>query len=268
MAPSLQRTVMPGTTAPRRPKRTLASATSVAPKKAATSTIKPATLASQTVAPPVSRVPGPSSTGQARRTDAQTNYGLSVNDINRQLLQAALKYGGDPTAALYNLEGSISPTAVQTNDPNSSLAQIARAQKDNTKSMEDALTQNNTFFSGMHLTQQQDINDQESRDKSQALRDYQDAVAQLQGGFATANAGYNSELRNANLDDINQAASYEPTPGVQAPVGSSVATKVATSSKYPSMQMTGPNAGIAYSEKVVNGKRYKYYADGRPPVPA
>jgi hypothetical protein len=32
--------------------------------------------------------------------------------------------------------------------------------------------------------------------------------------------------------------------------------------------MTGPNAGIAYNLIVKNGKRYKQYADGRPPVPA
>lgn len=268
MAPSLKRTVMPGTTQAKKPKRTLASATSVRAPKAATSSVKPATFAAQAVQSPPSPNPGASSTGQARRTDAQTNYGLTVNDINRQLLQAAMRYGGDPMAALYNLSGSITPTAVQTDDPNSALATIARTMKDNTKSLQDELTQNNTFFSGMHLTRQQDVNDQADRDKAEAYRQYQDAVAQLQSGFAQANAGYNSELRNANLDDIAQAASYEPAGNAQAPVGAAVQTKIATSSQYPNMQMTGPNAGIAYQIATKNGKRYKYYADGRPPVPA
>jgi cell division septum initiation protein DivIVA len=267
-----KRTIWPGTkpTAPKpAARKPVQSGLRAAPKAAPAATPQRATLAQQAVYTPPSPNPGPSSTGQGRRTAASANFGTSVNDINRQLLQAALKYGGDPMVGLYNYDDTMTPTAVATNDPNSSLAQIARTMKDNTKGLEDELTGNNTFFSGMHLTRQQDINDLADRDKTQAYRDYADAIAQLTGGYQQARTTYGSELAGANQDDIDYAASQAPQGGPQTPVASqSVATRVPTSNKYPMMQTTGPNAGIAYNIVVKNGKRYKQYADGRPPVPA
>lgn len=235
-----------------------------APKARVAAAPQRATLATQTPYTPPSPNPGPSSSGQGRRTAAAGTFQGSVNDINRQLLQAALRYGGDPMVGLYNYDDTMTSAPVATNDPNSSLAQIARTLKENTKGLEDELTGNNTFFSGMHLTRQQDINDLGDRDRAQALRDYQDAVAQLTGGYQTARTGYGAEMAAANQDDIDYAASQAPSGGPQGAVAANtVQTRIPTSSKYPLMTTSGPNAGIAYQIVVRNGKRMKAMADGR-----
>jgi len=266
-APKLKRTKWPGTTgtvAKAAAKKPISGGLKSAPKARVAAAPQRATLATQAVYTPPSPNPGSSSTGQARRTAAAGGFQGSVNDINRQLLQAALRYGGDPTVGLYNYDDTMTPTSVATNDPNSSLAQIARTLKDNTKGLQDELTGNNTFFSGIHLTRQQDINDLSDRDKTQAYRDYADAIAQLTGGYQQARTSYGAEMAGANQDDIDYAASQAPQGGPQGAVpAQQVATRVPTSSKYPLMQTTGPNAGIAYQIVVRNGKRMKAMADGR-----
>jgi hypothetical protein len=154
---------------------------------------------------------------------------------------------------------------VATNDPNSSLATIGRTYDENTKNLNDELTRNNTFFSGMHLTRQQDISDLRSRNEAQALRDYQNAVAQLQGMYGQARAGYGSDIAAANQADIDYAASQAPTPGVQAGVAQNTSSG---NPQYPFVQTSGSRTGKAYRIVLKNGKRYRQYQGEALLIPA
>jgi hypothetical protein len=188
-----------------------------------------------------------------------------VADINRQLLQAALRYGGSPNVGLYNTNDTMYTSPVATNDPNSSLAAIGRTFNENTRNLNDELSRNNTFASGMHLTRQQEIADLKSRDESQALRDYEDAVAQLQGLYGQSRAGYGSDMAAANQADIDYAASQAPIPGVQAAVPKSTSSG---NPKYPFVQTSGSRTGKAYRIVLKNGKRYRQYQGEALLIPA
>jgi hypothetical protein len=267
MLGGLQRTQWPGTT-PLRRKKPVATVAKARPAAKAPAPAR-AKLATFTPTAPVASPnpnPGPSAGGEAQRNAATGTYQTTVADINRQLLQAALQYGG--VGQVQNIDpgtGGYANVDVSPNDPLSSMAEIGRTLQTNTKGLNDELTRNNTFFSGQHLTRQQEIDDLANRDRTDAQRQYENAVAQLLGQGGQALGERDLAYANARQSDIDRAAG-------QAPIAtaSSAGNQSSTggSSKYPFVQKTGPNAGIAYAIVLKNGKRYKQYSDGRPPVPA
>jgi hypothetical protein len=99
-----------------------------------------------------------------------------------------------------------SSIAATMNDPNSSVAQIARWLEDQQKFTRETHTGQNTFFSGLNIRDQGQNTEEAARQRAQAQMDYESAVATLISSLNQSQAARNESIRGANAADDEATA--------------------------------------------------------------
>lgn len=192
--------------------------------------------------PPPAGILGPAPPtlqGESNRIDAGENYGLAQTGINQQLMQAAMRYGGAPMVQQFgfNPNGSDSSTMVGITgspDDNSTLSTIARQAKLAATGIDQGQNSQNTFFSGNRLNALQTNQDDAARARATAKAEYDAAVSELVNQLLGARSTRDSAKRNADIGDINYAASQEPEAAV--PQSNAPPPKKAAPKKKPTLK--------------------------------
>jgi hypothetical protein len=167
--------------------------------------------------------------------------------------EIAQRYGGAGSVQQFNFSpggerdlglDSASSIAATMNDPNSTVAQIARWLEDQQKFTRETHTGHNTFFSGLNIRDQGENTEEAARQRAQAQTDYESAVAALISGLQQAQAGRNESIRGANAAD--DEASAQAVAAAQAQQAAAAAAKTQAHQAYIASR----------PQKSKNGKRY------------
>lgn len=198
---------------------------------------------------PAVRPSGPPSPGldtQQQRLMARQGFAFDMGDINRRLMEAAMNYGNLDKVTQYGLDPQghdTSSLASVTKNPNSVWANIGRYQQEHDRSINEDLNNRGSFFSGANLVQHQNLNDDVSRQHSQAALDWSSTEAQLLDAILQARAGRDNSLMNADLQDLAAAAA-------RAPVGNP--------GPAPSSAQASYQTGLPVTPNGVGGPPYVY----------
>jgi hypothetical protein len=219
------------------------------------------------VTPQVQNVPDPSAAvappatpqAAADRITAREQYGTGMGDVNYQLRTAAQQYGGAPTVDQYGYSedpnhpgvylDSVSTVGANTTDPNSALAVILRNQQAQATAQNENTNQKGTFFSGINLKGQQDIVDENDRQRTAAFTQYQDAIHRLTTAMEQLRGTRGEGFRNADAADLLAAAAIPPEPeeGASAAPGGNPAPGVPPGVPPPPIPHgTGPTHTLTY----------------------
>jgi hypothetical protein len=187
------------------------------------------------------------------RLDAQKAYDSGMGDSNYDLYLAALQYGDPNTVAQYQqFGGANAPSSLE----NSDLAQIGRTLDQTTKQLGVSRNQGNTFFSGQHLQDLSNLNDEASRQRGSALDRFRDALVRIgkfQSGLADALGGANTR---ANIEDWTAWAATQPDPGAaMAAAEAGTAQPAPTGGPQGMMPPTNP-AALAAAQAAAGGQQY------------
>jgi len=169
--------------------------------------------------PPGPPTPPPSSpeTELARQVAAQ-NFQNSLSGINQSLYNAALDYGDwSPYQATIGGNPDFAMTGPVVTNPNSALAQIARAELEGKRQLAEGRNAQGTFFSGGHLRDIGNVEDQAMYDRTDAFRRYQSASQAMTQAYAQARQARDQALAQATIDDINAALAKKPEPKAPPP---------------------------------------------------
>lgn len=163
------------------------------------------------IAPPRIELPSAS----ADRITGREQFGTSVASANRALSALAQQLGGLSSVSQYNYGytdprdfGNVtaSQRGINPNDPNSTMAVIARNLGKQMQFVGDTNENRNTWNSGIRLNEEDEQRTAASNAKTKALADYetarQDLVDQLTGGFGTLKG----IIRGANAEDDTATA--------------------------------------------------------------
>lgn len=151
---------------------------------------------------------------QAARTAADEQYGINQGDYGHQLYGAAFRYGDRDTMAQYSQYGPV------VDNPNSALATIGRTTAANVQGEKDVRERANTYFSGMHLKQQNEIQDQANRERLAAFQEYQDAVGRINVLKQQSEADKAQVYGKTGGTAIDRYLGQDPEPlGPEAPSG-------------------------------------------------
>ena len=176
--------------------------------------------------PPPARTPTPTVQGESTRQQAHESFGLTRAELARQLFNAAFRYvdssllgarvqriedkdldlGDLSTTSLADIFGIDAPVV---ND-NSDLARIARSRVDQGKTLDENLNSGNTFFSGIRLRRQGELDDAATRDRDVARTAFIDAYNALVGELGRAISTRSGQLSEADLADIAAMEAEEP----------------------------------------------------------
>lgn len=255
------------------------------PKSTAPALVKPKAPAPVAVAPtapaPVQAVPqqAPFTVGSAPqqlttasdRTSINEGYGLGVADINRNILDAAMRYGGAGSVTQYGLNGNTSLNV--GNNDNSALSAIQRNEVAGTQNIDEGANADNTFFSSRRLTDLQKNNDEAARQRAQAKMDYDKAM----GDYASSAIGLRTQrdtgLRNADIADLMAAQAIAPTnqipqelpPAEEAAAdpAPTAAVHAAPKAGYQFVQKVGTRTGMSYNlVRRADGTYWRRYENG------
>lgn len=177
------------------------------------------TASAPTSAPPA---PAPQLPGSvAAIAGANQRAGLDVADINAALFQAAMRYGGNPNAQQYRLNANFVPESYTVGvgpNENSAVSEIGRALTQGTRQTGLSHNDINTFFSGLHAEDVQDLQNESARRRQAALDEYNAAVGQLNSALQEALAARQGTVTEAGAADIEAARALEPEATGDLPV--------------------------------------------------
>lgn len=164
---------------------------------------------------PTSPVPGSGGTPppQSPRTfmqrqQADRAWERVQGDTNYQRYLAALAYG-DP--------GEISRYGQATDSPTSALARIAREEALAQKNLAITRNENNTFFSGKNLDDIATIGNEAAYNRKTAQDEFLKALYDLGQAEKESEEAWRSAHEGADLTDLEDYSSTEPTPQAPAP---------------------------------------------------
>lgn len=145
------------------------------------------------------------------RLSVGSTWDTTRGGINRQALELLRQYG-DPNlhGIQYDANGNPVDLGPQVQDPNSILATIGRNQETQRKTLQNQYNAQGGFFSGAHLGAQEENTAEMDRERAKALSDYQSAIAQLGEALSGARNDWQTGLRNADIQDILDAAKNPP----------------------------------------------------------
>lgn len=232
--------------------------------------------------------PPPTVATQGSRNQAVADYGISVGDVNRQLRDLALGYGGvdnveqyafsaDPTNP-YRFTDTVGKALVAKNDPLSKTylteQQRIANQRDNDFSRNRADT--NDFFSGANQLATQQIGNNARNSLEQARREYEAAVATLVSQLMTARGNRDRAFSDALSAEITAANAVEPQaeatpepPPAPAPAAPATTNPNAQYDQYGRLITAAGNGRpsiVLGKDSHGNVGYWHYYADGRKPV--
>lgn len=205
--------------------------------------------------------------GAAERINSSGGYNLTMAEVNRRLMEAAMRYGGAPTVQQFGLgpEGQdISSVAGVTTNPGdaSTMSTITRNLGEVNKHVDQSSNAQNTFFSSKRIGDLQENSNEAARARQQALAEYQslvsDLVSQLLGARGERDAGH----REANIMDI-EAAQQLPPPAA-TPQAGPPAAPAKPKKGFKFVQSSGPRKGMSYNlVPGPDGKLWRRYEDGK-----
>jgi hypothetical protein len=265
-----RRVNQPTTRAPRAP--------SVRPGASRPPTPPPVTAPAPIATPALSVTPIQTPEATAGRASAVEQYVAGMSDVNRQLQELAFRYGGAPTVEQFgyaqgdprSIGGDVSSQlGVTQNDPNSILGTIGRNLQNQQKFVDQTHEADNTFFSGLRLTDQDVARSDADRQRAQAATDYRSAFANLVSQLTNARTGRNEAIRGANAADDAATAQALAQAQAQAaaapPPGPTPAQQAASAGLRPGMsigQLLRAGAPIPVRTKKVGSKSYYQGASG------
>lgn len=189
-------------------------------------------------------------------TDAEQAYGIAMPDVNRQLFEAAWRYGGSPQVAQYGLGpgGDTTYNRSVGDNPNSLINQILRSQQETAKSTGEVMNQRGTFFSGLHQQALADQSSDADRQRLQGFDDFQTSINDLATAILQARLQRDSTRRGADAADLEAALSDQPVP---AP----------SEESPPESPASGPqfNASDPYGSPVAPGGTLNWSVNGTMP---
>lgn len=157
------------------------------------------------------------------RIASREGYGLGMNEVNRRIMDAAMRYGGassvqqfgyDPTSGA----DTSSALGVTTNpEDNSALSVIARNAALQGRNIDETAGSQNTFFSTRRLGDLQEVNSDADRQRVAAKQEYDSAIADYVNQLMGLRSSRDESFRNADISDIAAAAQNEPTNQIPQP---------------------------------------------------
>jgi hypothetical protein len=231
----------------------------------------PVTAPTPIATPALSVTPIQTPEATSGRASAIEQYVSGMSDVNRQLQELAFRYGGAPTVEQFgyaqgadprSLGGDVtSQLGVTQNDPNSILGTISRNLQNQQKFVDQTHEADNTFFSGLRLTDQDVARSDADRQRAQAATDYRSAMANLVSQLTGARTGRNDAIRAANNAD--DAATAQAIAQAQAQAQATAAAAQGPALPPGLVNRTG-NPGQTVEglknmfrrTKTVNGKTY------------
>ena len=208
---------------------------------------------------PPSGPPPATQAGQAQRDEASGRFGISTGNTNRDLMQAAQRYGGTDKVTQVGVGADGKPIfsdASVVADPNSEVATINRNTQFGLRDIDEERASGNTFFSGLHQRQRGERTLEGDRQLGTARQGFDDLVHSLttgwQGDLLTRGTG----IAEGNQTDINAANDNPPPPGPVPPQD--------MPNPAPTGKMLAFQAAQARGQtKQKNGKWYYRRADGK-----
>jgi len=210
--------------------------------------------------PPVKAPQLPSSI--AENLSAETDYSTTESDVNKKMYDAALRYG-DPNAIRYYASQGYGP---YIENPNGALASIQRQLDASKKSVGLQRNEANTFFSGMHVDDLQQLNTNADLQRLAAKQEYDQAIYELGQTLLRARQSKDARIAATGAADIEaalnnppEARDDSPAPNVAQPSADPNVKISAYSDEYPHLN---PKTKKYYKIVKKGNKTYHVYADG------
>lgn len=162
-------------------------------------------------APDPGLVPQPTLRGEQTRQNANTKFGTAKAGLAQDLFDAAFRYG-DPNALSPEMRAAFGIDAAVGDNPIGELATIGRQRVEQGQNLDEDLNQGNTFFSGIRLRKQGDLDNQAEFARQDAHNRFTSAYNKLVSLLAQATDERNAGLGEADLMDIEGAQAVPPEP--------------------------------------------------------
>lgn len=210
--------------------------------------------------PPVGSGPPPATPQSASdRITLGQNWDTSRTSINRQLAEALRAYGGEGMQQRQvDASGALVDAGPSVQDPNSAMATLMRNLGIQSEAQNVNANAQNNFFSGFNQKAQQDLTDQNNRDKEAAFTAYQQALGTLTDQLSGARTDWQTGLRNADIADAEAANANQPDPRDAAPAASGAPPGPAPGT-LAHAQLAGGTAFAGLQQ----GQQYKTDSKGR-----
>lgn len=173
--------------------------------------------------PKIAAGPPPATlTSTSDRNAANYSYGTMMGDTNSQLRSLAAQFGGAPQVTQYGYDptgrkDTESTLDVAPNQPGSTMEVLLRNLGLTQGGINDTAESQNTFFGSRRVGDLGDADKQYQGDVATAKRTYDDAVSALTTALLTGRGTRNQNLTNADIADVQAAASTPPEAQAASP---------------------------------------------------
>jgi hypothetical protein len=159
---------------------------------------------------------------QSDRIGARENYGIGMNTVNRNLMDAALRYGGVNQVQQFGYDSTGADTSMNLGvtaspEDNSALSVIARNAAAEGKNIDETAGTDNTFFSSRRLGDLQNVNNEADRQRISAKQEYDAAISDYINQLLGLRSSRDESLRGASIADIQAAMQNAPTNQIPQP---------------------------------------------------
>jgi hypothetical protein len=187
-------------------------------------------------------------------------------EVNRRLMEAAMRYGGAPQVMQFGLANGQDTEGLVgvTSNPGdaSAMSAITRNLGEANKFVDQGSNAQNTFFSSKRLSDLQSNSDEAARARQQAMTEYQSLMSDLVSQIMGARNARDSRGREADIADIEAAQALPAPAAVQEP--GPAAKPAAPKKGFKFVQNSGPRKGMSYNlVPGPDGKLWRRYEDGK-----
>jgi hypothetical protein len=228
-----------------------------------------------------------SAEGETARIAARQGYGITMNDVNRQLRELATSFGGAPEVQQFGYNPTADPRSIGSDvttklggiatfnpndtslgktrgmsmgsykgslNQNNAMASLYRNLFEGQKFNEQSHVADNTFFSGMTLEDQARTQTEHDRGVAQAKSDYDSAVGNLTTQIQGAQLGRNTSIQEANNAEAaaeaerrRQAAAQAAADAASAAPAASPAAPISRAQQVEAMKRRSRRTGLGLS---------------------